>query len=120
MTTNALQAVLDKAAQQPAPEKPAVRRRADEPLAFAHRPEVSGRLGVLSGFLRQLGARLRGRPLSDRRCGRRVRALAGGRLLGGGLLNGPIEHGLQCVRRHGPHSLVHARIGSYTHTRIVP
>jgi len=39
MTTNALQAVLDKAAQQPAPEKPAVRRRADAPPA----PPVRGR-----------------------------------------------------------------------------
>jgi hypothetical protein len=35
MTTNALQAVLDRAVQQPAPEKPAARKRADAPPASA-------------------------------------------------------------------------------------
>ena len=37
MTTNALQAVLDRAVQHPAPEKPAARKRADAPPAYAVR-----------------------------------------------------------------------------------
>ena len=62
-----------------------VEMRADEPLAFAHRPVMPGRLGfLLPGLARRLGARLWGHPLTDLRCGRRIRALAGGRLFGAG------------------------------------
>jgi hypothetical protein len=41
MTTNALQAVLDRAVQQPAPEKPPAHKRADSPPASPVREQVT-------------------------------------------------------------------------------